>query len=86
MVKMASELVVCNSGQQDMTYVIIDTRFNESFNMNLPQDEKICFDFTVTLLSDHCDCVQIDESYASITLKHAKFWTNLSKIKYTFLL
>lgn len=24
--------------------------------MNLPQEDKLCFDFAVTLLSDHCDC------------------------------
>ena len=53
MMKMASDLIVCHSPQQA---IIIDTKHNKSFNRNLPQVDKICFDFTVTLLSNHCYC------------------------------
>ena len=45
----------------NMTYIIIDTQLNESFNRNLPQNKQIRFDFMVALIFDHCDCREFND-------------------------
>lgn len=57
----ASDLIVDNSKQHDMTYIIIDIKLNESLNRNLTQNKQICFDFMVALIFDHCDCREFND-------------------------
>ena len=79
MIELSSDLIVHNSRRHYTACVIRETKLNESFNTNVPQDIQICLDFMVTILSYHCDGDKFADRRIThvISLKRVKLRTNV---------